>query len=257
VFFNNPQPTRFDLHWRMFGVDVRVHPMFWAMSAVFGWNLSAPLGWQYVLVWVFCVFVSILLHEMGHVCMGWLFGVQGHILLHAFGGLTFPDREASQRWQRIVVDFGGCLFQFIFAAVLLATAFILLPVFHFRVAHQGEELLVIVLGYLLFINLFWPIFNLLPIWPLDGGQISREVCEALSPERGRVISLSLSVATGGALALHLALGAYGMQLLPIPTFGLGLYSAAFFALMAVSSFQLLQAEMNRGRWRDEERLPWD
>jgi stage IV sporulation protein FB len=256
VFFGTPQPTAFDLHWRMFGIDVRVHPLFWVMSAAMGWNISEPLGWPYIVVWVLCVFVSILIHEMGHVCMGWLFGTHGHIVLHAFGGLTYPDREASQRWQRILVNFGGCLFQFILAGIVLLVGLFMVQAIRLQVPEAGDQPLFMILFYLFIINTIWPLFNLLPIWPLDGGQIVREICEAIWRDRGRMISLSLSVGTAGVLALHLLLGALGIRLLPLPPFG-GLYTAIFFALMAVNGFQLLQVELNQHRPRDDERLPWE
>ncbi len=64
--------TQFDLKFRLLGVPVRVHPFFWVVSAVMGWrtnNLPA------VLLWVGCVFVSILVHEFGHAltfqCIPW------------------------------------------------------------------------------------------------------------------------------------------------------------------------------------------
>ena len=36
MFSGEPQPTPMDLHWRMFGIDVRVHPFFWLFSALLG-----------------------------------------------------------------------------------------------------------------------------------------------------------------------------------------------------------------------------
>ena len=52
------------------------------------------------------------------------------------------------------------------------------------------------------INLFWPLLNLLPIWPLDGGQITREVSTAVSRRQGLVVSLWISLIVSGFLALH-------------------------------------------------------
>ena len=30
-----PKPTMFDVRWRMFGIGVRIHPLFWIISPVF------------------------------------------------------------------------------------------------------------------------------------------------------------------------------------------------------------------------------
>jgi len=44
---------------------------------------------------------------------------------------------------------------------------------------------------LLFINVLWGIVNLLPVYPLDGGQIAREVLVAVNPRAGIQQSLML------------------------------------------------------------------
>jgi len=54
---------------------------------------------------------------------------------------------------------------------------------------------------LLWINLVWPILNLLPVFPLDGGQIVRQLCEGWFGPRGVVVSLSISIAVAALLAL--------------------------------------------------------
>ena len=67
----------------------------------------------YLVLWIICVFVSILIHEMGHVLMGRLFGAEGHIVLYSFGGLAIGSKRLADRWQRIAVSFAGPLAQFI------------------------------------------------------------------------------------------------------------------------------------------------
>ena len=55
--------TPYDLRFRLLGIPVRIHPMFWLIMALLGWenrNLGA------VLLWVACALVSILVHEFGH-----------------------------------------------------------------------------------------------------------------------------------------------------------------------------------------------
>ncbi len=110
--------------------------------------------------------------------------------------------------------------------------------------------LVAMVMMLLEINLFWPLLNLLPILPLDGGQISREVFQGMLGQRGLLLSLGISFGLSVLLALDMVLGF--IPFLPSDNF-----MAIFFALLAVTSFQLLQAERHRGRWRDDDRLPWE
>jgi Zn-dependent protease len=252
-----PQPTPLDLHWRMFGIDVRVHPFFWLMSVLLGWYWS-DRGLEYLLIWVLCVFVSILIHELGHVLMGRLFGSEGHILLYSFGGLAIGSSNLRSRWQRILVLLAGPGAQFVLFSLILAIAFVGLPGVSDIAAHgQRMPMLETAVFMLLEINLFWAVLNLLPIFPLDGGQISREVLEGFFGDRGIVAALGISCGLAALLAVHSLLVAMGRGLIPFLPIG-GWYTAIFFALLAVSSFQLLQAEMNRSRrLHDEERLPWE
>jgi membrane-associated protease RseP (regulator of RpoE activity) len=242
--FGIPQPTQFDLHWRMFGIDVRVHPLFWLFSAVLGWGFTGG-RLDSLAVWVVVVFVSVLVHELGHVLTGRIFGSSGHILLYSFGGLALGSNNLGRRWQRILVLFAGPLAGFLLAAVTFATL-LLVPL-------PSNPLLREAVGMVLVVNIGWGILNLLPIFPLDGGQISREVLEGSLGHRGLLISFGISVGVAAALAVHMV-----WPLPFIPFGGHSIYNAIFFALLAVSSYQLLQAEMNRRpRHYDDDRLPWE
>jgi membrane-associated protease RseP (regulator of RpoE activity) len=53
---------------------------------------------------------------------------------------------------------------------------------------------------LLFINIFWGVINLFPVYPLDGGQIARELFQMFSADGVRQ-SLWLSLVTAAGLAL--------------------------------------------------------
>src|SRR5437879_6589053 len=109
-----PGHTPYDLHFVVFGIPVRVHPMFWLVAAIMGFhNLNRENGLTLIAVWMACMFVSILIHEMGHVIVGQLCGSHGHIVLYAFGGLAIGSNQLADRWQRIAVCFAGPLAQFL------------------------------------------------------------------------------------------------------------------------------------------------
>ena len=258
MFGTIPPPTAFDLHWRMFGIDVRVHPFFWLMAVVLGWNTTEQ-GFSYLLLWVLIVFISILVHELGHVVMGRIFGSYGHILLYSFGGLAIGSSNLRHRWQRILVGLAGPFTQLILVGVVLIVVLIALPsaALAFNMPHRALLMIDYLLQMVFYINVFWALLNLLPIFPLDGGQISREVFEGTMGQRGTVLSLGLSLIVSGVLALQALTASYGMPLIPFLPFISGLYMAIFFALFAVTSFQLLQAERHRGRRHDDDRLPWE
>jgi Zn-dependent protease len=253
--FLEPNRTPYDLRWRMLGTDVRVHPLFWLVSAVLGWNwYSAPGGGiGYLLLWVFCCFVSVLLHEFGHVLVGRLFGSDGHIVLYSFGGLAIGSSDLRRRWQRVLVLFGGPGAQLVLAGLLWAS---------FRWGQWYRHVpatwlphLLVAEFMLLAINIAWPILNLLPIWPLDGGRITRELLEGLLGMRGTTFALGLSLVVSGLLAAHCFLGQGGHRLLPEPVPPGDLYLAMLFAVLAAGSYLTLQEESQKRRnWDDDS--PW-
>ncbi len=270
MLFMEPTPTPYDLRWHLFGIHVRVQPMFWLVSAVMGWSVATSAGFQYLLIWIACSFVSILIHELGHVWMGQLFGTRGHIVLYGFGGLAIGSNQLESRWQRILVCAAGPLAGFVFLGLVLLflwisnppafPAYLALAKFQFGWTDDIRELaliglvrspmLRITVSFLIFINLLWGLVNLLPVWPLDGGQISRDLCEAAWPDAGLARSLGISLVVAGLLAAHCLLGVLGMQLVPL-RFG-SVYAALMFGMLAYQSFQMMQQVQQRHR---ED--PWD
>jgi len=265
-----PGHTAYDLHFRVLGIPVRVHPMFWLVTAIMGFQeLNArSQGLARFAIWVGCVFFSILIHEMGHVIMGRLCGRDGKIVLYAFGGLAIPDRHLYNRWQRIAVSFAGPLAQFLLIAVLALV--IILP------NHENSEPLLNMLRHMfglelepntfldmpalvqvlvwdmLFINIFWAVLNLLPIWPLDGGQISKDLLDGARPGgQGVRTAYGISLVVAALLTIHCIAGANEKKFIPfLPMFG-SIFSALLFGSLAVESWQLLQQERNPP-WRRED-----
>src|SRR5438132_7960290 len=100
--------------------------------------------------------------------MGRVFGAYGHIVLYSFGGLAVGASALRNRWQRIAVYLAGpgagfCLWGLVW---LLSRS-----VEREQLAPLAKE----ALYSLDWINLAWGLINLLPIWPLDGGQVCRDV----------------------------------------------------------------------------------
>jgi membrane-associated protease RseP (regulator of RpoE activity) len=261
-----PPETPYDLRWQMFGVRVRVHPFFWLASALLGWswyNVGGPL---LLLLWIGVVFASILIHEFGHVLTGWYFGSKGQVVLYMFGGLAVGSTRLSQRWQRVAVTLAGPFAQLLLLAivfgVLVATENDLAEVLRYYLFGGARPFLLnptspyLVDGLLMiaFVNFFWPILNLLPIFPLDGGQVTREVCEGVSPHEGTRFALGISMVVAGILALHFFLGEHS----PIPFLRQSSpINGIFFVVLAASSFQMMMAVTAQRRSWDDDRLPWE
>jgi stage IV sporulation protein FB len=239
--------TAYDLRFRLLDIPVRIHPLFWLISAFLGWqenNIPA------VLTWIGCVFVSILVHEYGHGLMAKLFNGSPSIVLYGLGGLCYSEGERTPG-ERLAVLFAGPGAGFILCAIVLATASLAFGITvgeHLAVMQQlvglnaNKENLVgtinkftsptafIIYWNMVWINLMWGLVNLLPIWPLDGGQATQVVLTQVDRRHGVRRGHIISLVTAGSLAV-LAAGASRQ----------GYYPVIFFGVLAVLNFQVLQS----------------
>jgi Zn-dependent protease len=203
---SEPSRTQFDLSWRMFGIPVRIHPMFWLLGLVLGWPLTRDpdRGLSHLAVFIVCMLVSILVHELGHVLMGMAFGARSYIVLYGFGGLAVGSLDIREAWKRIAVLLAGPGAGFLLFAVVNAVR----P----SVSEAESPLLRGALDYLWWMNLVWNVLNLFPIWPLDGGRICGELLMlSLGRRRGLRVALVISI----ALALLVALRAFFPEAVPV------------------------------------------
>jgi stage IV sporulation protein FB len=197
----NAAPTPLDLRFSLLGIPVRVHPLFWLFTAVLGWN---PDDLNSMFLWIVCVFVSILVHEFGHALTARHFGTDPHVVLYAFGGYAsfYPVWGYNPRRSILVLAAGpGAGFVLYGAIWCLQWA-----VLHFRLIPGDPHVFVYLMmffGFMKFINLWWGLVNLLPVFPLDGGQIAREGLVHMRPRDGLEISLKLSLLVGVGLAAYM------------------------------------------------------
>lgn len=260
--FQEPNQTAYDLHFAIFGVPVRIHPLFWfvtAILAISGQGNDDRIDGPQVILWIIAAFVSILLHEFGHVlAMRW-FGWRSRVVLHSMGGLAIQDDNSwdsysSSRNQRtpaqqLVVSFAGPLAGFLLAGLILLICWGLRHPIHF---YLGGPLLFdntlpgfanaridVLVDYLLFINIFWGLLNLLPIFPLDGGQMFQAAYTYFREHEAQRAALLVSVATAAAVAI------YGLLRLH------SLYMALMFGMLAY--FNYAQWKQLSDGWRDESR----
>ena len=236
-----PDRTRYDLTFRLFRFPVRVHPLFWVGAVLLGaWWLDQPGGSIFLMVWVATVFVSILVHELGHAVAFRWFGVDSHIVLYVFGGLAVPWGEVRGRWRRIVVALAGPV-----------AGFLLLGVVYFSNVYfpwGGSSRYVTALYLsLFFVNLYWGVMNLLPVFPLDGGRVSQEVCGYVWRRNATRIAFQISVGVAGAACIYsLACiaesprGGGWTTVLPWWFPRGSLWTAILFGMLAYQSYQILQ-----------------
>lgn len=173
-------------HFRLFGIPVRVEPVFFVIAGLLGLQLAEE-SLALVAVWIGVTFVSILIHELGHALTLKAFGQPSEIVLQGLGGVTISRRRLS-RWRSVAVSLAGSL-----------TALVLLwlparALHHSDWWFQQEEWVRGIVTFTAFANLWWSVANLLPIRPLDGGNVTTELFGAPAARR-----LSLVVAAGGGI----------------------------------------------------------
>lgn len=179
------------LRFKIFGFPVSVHWLFWLVCFLLGNGLAMKSAADFyrVLLWTIALFLSVLVHELGHAFVGRKYGAFPVIHLHGLGGLTaFPGTGFSRR-QHIAVTAAGPASSFALAIASLLFIQTIPPT-----PQQDVWRLAL---FLLVINFFLTILNLLPILPLDGGQILRDL---LGPKR-REVTRWTSVFFAAAVAL--------------------------------------------------------
>lgn len=246
-----PQDTSADWTFSLLGVRVRVSVWFWLAAGLLGWNacqsLAGPdqrLLLQMLAIWVGVVFVSLLVHEFGHALAYRFFGQDARVVLYHFGGLAIPAAWGRRRHlrpaERLLVSAAGPVAQLLLAALIVAGLHVAGMFVPFPLEAIGERLgfytgrpfasryAYAACSFLLSVNILWPLLNLVPVPPLDGGQIVREALLALDVPDGQRIAAIIGVVVGAAVAFW----GYTRQ---------EPYLGIMFAMLAASCFQSLSS----------------
>jgi len=171
-------------------IPLSISPLFWLTAGLIGWlNAGSIPG---TLIWIFVVFVSVLVHEIGHAVTSLFFKQKPSIALTPFGGVTSYKGNNLNKFQQFIIVLNGPIFGFL----LFGLAFFLLKV-NFIQNAAGIRILMV----LKWVNLFWSIVNLLPILPLDGGQLLRIFMEGIWGIKGFKIALFIGMIVALGLSL--------------------------------------------------------
>ena len=170
-----------------FGIPIKVH---WTFSLVFvvvsyiilteNLNIYQSLA---LLLYMFCLFLCVVLHEYGHALTARKFGVQTRdILLSPIGGLARLERIPEKPIQEFLTAIAGPLVNLAIALIL----FISLLFCEEIVVVVEEDLSILTnpvgfLQLLLMLNIILFGFNLLPAFPMDGGRILRSLLSMKLP----------------------------------------------------------------------------
>lgn len=210
-------------------IPVVIHPFFWVFAGLIGWLNSGTLVGM--LIWIGIIFFSVLFHEFGHALTALCFKQKTNIQLIALGGVTSFDGPKLKFWQQFFITLNGPLFGF--ALFLLATGILQLDWSNWPVFST-------ILKWTQLANLFWTIVNLLPVMPLDGGQLLRILLEAIFGINGYKAALLIGAVISVFISLYFFLVG-------------GFLIGAFFFLFAFQSFESWRKSRHANRSdRDDE-----
>jgi stage IV sporulation protein FB len=254
-------------------------------------------GDAHFIIFGLCMTLSLLAHELGHALVAKKFGLEPRVVLHSMGGVCF-HKPTSSRTQDVLVTAAGPGAGFLLAGLAYITGTIMLSVQPALLVKGAADPAIAqllsdvslntipweeglleptgltdIIRKLLWMNIAWSIFNLIPIWPLDGGQLLRSGLEkflgqkkAIKPLHGTGLVLSgllLMYALSG-MSLWLAfiaavLGWENLQVLNIVGNLGGAGRATSKAVKQAGDLteQMLReagAAMSRGNWREAVRL---
>jgi Zn-dependent protease len=161
-------------------------------------NYDASLGIQYALIWIPVVFVSVLVHELAHAAMIGLLGFgASQIVLGGMGGVTM-NRRRARPWQDLLISLAGPVSSFVMMALALYA-------WNHSAAVHRDAMLNALVPRMYGANLFWGMFNLIPLAPLDGGHASRDFFRMFLNER-----LSFVIATWFGLVVGVGVVVWGL-----------------------------------------------
>jgi tetratricopeptide (TPR) repeat protein len=162
---------------RIGGVEIQFH-FSMLFSLFITWFIFHPVelrGAVVAVLWLMGFIFCILLHELGHALAARLVGVEVKaIVIWLLGGLTTLARRPEKPSHNLFISAAGPLMNMLLGFLFVA-AYILLFLLHswdlsvstFTWLQSLRDLCF----SLAFLNIILVVFNLLPIYPLDGGNI--------------------------------------------------------------------------------------
>lgn len=198
---------------RWFGIRVDMHVLFiiYAIFQIYGSH--APIDEA---VFMVVLFGTVLLHEFGHslTCRA-VGGTADRILLWPLGGLAFvapPPRP----WPQLLTTIGGPAVNVVLIPICFVLIRFVLPLVPAESLAYGYLWNILSSGFE--ISIFLLIFNLLPVYPMDGGRIVQEILWFFIGYPKSLLISGMTGTAGGIAFVGLGLG-FAKLTIPIPFVG--------------------------------------
>ena len=183
------------------GVPIFLHWSAFVMVLLV-WSGSSGGGTEGFLLVLIALILGIVLHELGHALAARAFGAHGiTITLWALGGLCSSHRDSTRIGREmVIVAAGPAVSLALWQGSLWALELLSNTVGGSAQTSHGMRLLVLGLVYSALVNKSLFFFNMLPIFPMDGGQLTFYAALATTRSLTLARQLSLFLAVFGSLA---------------------------------------------------------
>lgn len=180
------------------GISIKIHAtfiLFILLIAITGFMMRGIMGLARP-VFYLLLFMTVLLHELGHSIVAKLFGIKVRdITLLPIGGVARLERMPEKPFQEILLAISGPLVSLSIAFVTYSMTSFLKHIYEFSDLLTALMSLLVAIGR---INFILAIFNLIPAFPMDGGRILRAL---FSLKLGYVPATSIAATIGQGLAI--------------------------------------------------------
>ena len=197
---------------RALGIPIHVHASWFAVFFFVTWSLatgylpetlpglSTPRYWGMGGIAALLLFLSVLLHELGHSYVALRYQIPiRQITLFIFGGMAHMGKEPPTPRAEFLIAMAGPLVSLILGVGCLSGAMAVDSLF----SGSGLQGLVVLGGLLGMVNVQLGLFNLIPGFPLDGGRALRAGLWAWSKDFNRATSQAALTGIGFGVTLGL------------------------------------------------------
>jgi Zn-dependent protease len=181
---------------RLAGIPISLDYSWFLIVFLLTWSLGATYfpnqfpgwaSWQYWAIGAtatLLLFVSVLLHELGHATAARLYGISvREITLFIFGGVAQIQEEPKSAWSEFWIAIAGPIVSLGLGLLFELLALLAEPISQFYA----------IFSYLGYVNLALFAFNLIPGFPLDGGRVLRAILWGASKDTHRATLIAANV----------------------------------------------------------------
>jgi len=240
-----PQETPYDVKFSIAGIPVRVSPMFWIMTLI-PVMTGSRFDMARSLIWIGVVFISILVHELGHAFIARAFGARPWITLYAFGGLaSYQPRDmqntADPTVRSVLISLAGPAAGFVLAGIVVMGVVLAgyqSPIAGFSIEFDPDMFMTnpyfsVFVHDMIWVNIVWGAVNLLPVIPLDGGRVTEAVFVRMNGRPGYFQTVMTSMFVAACVSIFAAVQWKNM------------FVCVLFAYLAFMNWQMWQAMNHR------------